>query len=65
VKAYRRQVEGKRAVLKLQAAYLYKMYATPQPDKNNLRAIAEQAHAEWLTKQMRVTNLDDHLRKKY
>jgi vancomycin resistance protein YoaR len=59
------QQEGRRSLLKRNRERLYTDYASPSEDKAALRSIAEQAHAEWLTRQTRTTNLSDHLRKKY
>jgi len=67
LKTFYKQVEGKKSVRKAQAAYLYKVYASPpEANKADLRAIAEQALGEWQNKNHhRVGNLSDHLRRKY
>jgi Fe-S cluster biosynthesis and repair protein YggX len=59
------QQVGKRSILKRNRERLYTDYASPSEDKATQRSIAEQAHAEWLTKQTRTINLSDHLRRKY
>jgi hypothetical protein len=59
------QQEGKRAAAKRIREIMTWEYTQPSDDKAALRAVAEQAHAEWLTRQPRITNLSDHLRKKY
>jgi hypothetical protein len=59
------QQEGKRAMKKMADAGRYMRFATRSEDKSEQRDLAAQAYAEWLTKQPRITNLSDHLRKKY
>ena len=59
------QQEGKRAMKKMGDTVRYARFATKSQDKAEQRDLAAQAYAEWLTKQPRITNLSDHLRKKY
>jgi len=61
-----KQAEAKRSVRKLQAKHLYAVHATKSEDKAELRAIAERAFGEWQNKNHhRVSNLSDHIRRKY